>query len=69
MNTVHTERHGLSQRFEKMKAEGLTDMKFFLGETSNATVEEVCGDVNRVLDRLADGKFTVVEKWDDKPSS
>lgn len=65
---VSTERHGLTQRFNEMKAEGLTDMKFFLGETSVATVEQVCGDVNRILDLVRAGKGQVVESWGDKPT-
>lgn len=66
---VLTERHDLTRRFNEMKEnDGLLDMKFFLGDTSEATVEQVCGDVNHVLDLYKDNKARKVTTWGDKPS-
>ena len=66
---VSTERHALTRRFNKMKDnDGLLDMKFFLGDTSEATVEQVCGDVNHVLELYKDNKGREVTSWGDKPS-
>ncbi len=60
-----TAREALLTRFHKMKEEGLRDMKFFLGKVSESTVEEVCGEVNRLYDEVAKGNVKVVESWGD----
>ena len=67
--TSTTARQELAERFAKMKGDGLKDMKFFLGQVSEATVEHVCGDVNRVLQMNDEKRYTVLDKWGDKPES
>lgn len=55
--TNKTERQKLAERFQVMKArDGLTDMKFHLGQVSETTTDAVCGEVNRLLDNLESGK-------------
>lgn len=41
-----SERNSLDARYAKMKACGLVDVKFLLGNTAEATSEEVCREVN-----------------------
>lgn len=41
-----SERNSLDARYTKMKAEGLVDVKFLLGNPAEATSEEVCREVN-----------------------
>ena len=60
-------RQELAERFTEMKRSGLKDMKFFLGQVSEETVEDVCTDVNRVLKMNDDGQYTVLDKWGDTP--
>jgi hypothetical protein len=61
-----TERQILSDRFSAMKAGGvLVDMKFHLGDVSEATTEAVFSEVNHVLDHLRDGKVNWLESWGD----
>lgn len=38
----------LAARFERMAAEGLVDVKFFVRNSEEATSEVLCGEVNRL---------------------
>lgn len=61
-----TAREALLTRFHKMKADSdLRDMKFYLGKVSEATVEDVCGEVNRLYDEVAKGNVKEVHSWGD----
>ncbi len=42
----------LQQRYEKLKEEGLIDIKFAFGSLSEATLDEVCGSINAALDAV-----------------
>lgn len=44
-----TELQKLTDFIEREKQNGLKDVKFFPGETSNATVESFAGEVNSLL--------------------
>lgn len=50
-----TEREKLVERFQKMEAAGLVDVKFLLRNTDEATTEEVCAEVADMLDALDRG--------------
>lgn len=63
--TVMTERQKLSERFQVMKAQGLTDMKFHLGKVSESTTDAVCAEVNRLLDNVKAGKVQEMGPWGD----
>lgn len=64
--TTQTEQAKLVERFHKMTAEdGLRDMKFFFGQVAEATVDEFCGEVNRLYTLVEEGKFTKIESWGD----
>lgn len=63
--TKKTERQTLFDRFQDMKAQGLTDMKFQLGKVSEATAEAVYAEVNRLLDNVEDGKVQEMTPWGD----
>lgn len=60
-----TERQKLAERFQEMKAQGLTDMKFHLGRVSEATTEAVCAEVNKLLDNINSGKVQRLDSWGD----
>ena len=45
----------LQNRFDEMKAEGLVNVKFFLHNTDDAVLEEVCSEVLAMLDAEASG--------------
>ena len=54
------ERQKLNERFRAMKAsDGLLDMKFTLGKVSEASTEQVCREINRMLDafELEEGRW------------
>ena len=60
------ERDLLAARFKRMKAEnGLVDLKFFFGQVSECTVDDFCGEVNRLYKLVDDGKCTKLEDWGD----
>jgi len=66
LTMTKTERETLLERFQRMKAqEGLVDIKFHLGQVSETTTEAVCGQVNKLLDKVADGKVQMLSKWSD----
>ena len=46
----------LSDRCNEMARAGLVDVKFLLRDTSDATKEIVCGEVNAMLDALDRGE-------------
>jgi hypothetical protein len=46
----------LSQRFAQKRAEGLVDVKFFVRNHDEATVESVCREVNRLYDAVELGE-------------
>lgn len=63
---MESARSALVRRFESMKAGGLVDMKFFLGQVSEETVEAVCAEVNRLHDLLDKGRdVKEVTSWAD----
>lgn len=55
------ERYKLADRFEKMAADGLLDVKFFVRNTDEAAAESVCNEVNELLDAVARGEATVLD--------
>ena len=60
------ERDFLTARFQEEKErDGLVDMKFFFGQVSEQTVDDVCGEVNRLHRLVEEGKYEVVERWGD----
>lgn len=60
-----TARAKLLADFQAKKANGLKDMKFFLGKVSESTVEDVCAEVMQLYDAVAQGNAKVVESWKD----
>ncbi len=59
------ERDLLRKRFQQKKNDGLVDMKFFLGQVSEQTVDDVCEEVNRLYKLVEEGKCKVVTSWGD----
>lgn len=45
----------LAARFKAMEEDGLVDVKFLLRNTDDATSEQVCGEVNAMLDAFEGG--------------
>lgn len=45
----------LAARYEKMAANGLVDVKFFLGNAGEATTEQVCREVNALYEAVDRG--------------
>ena len=54
--TLVSECERLGGRLQRM--EGLLDVKFLLGNTDDATLEAVCGEVNSLLDAVDRGEDT-----------
>ena len=54
-----SQRETLAAHYEKMKAVGLVDVKFYLSNTGEATTEQVCREVNAMYEAL--------ERGDSKP--
>lgn len=44
------------QRFEELRRQGLVDMKFFVGEVSDATTEDFCAEFLRLDQLICDGE-------------
>lgn len=61
----NSERQTLTANFQVKKANGLKDLKFFLGNVSQATVEEVCAEVNKIYAQVEKGNVIVQEAWGD----
>jgi len=47
----------LRKRFEDQQKDGLLDLKFVFGSLEEATLEEVCGEVNDLLDAIDRGEY------------
>jgi hypothetical protein len=62
-------RDALTADFQAKKARGLKDLKFFLGNVSEATVEEVCAVVNNVFEEVAKGNVIIQKSWGDSHRS
>ena len=63
--TTQTARQRLTSRFATMRAEtGLLDMKFHLGSVSETTTEDVCAEVNRMLDSYENSQGFVLVRPD-----
>lgn len=54
--TNMSEREMLAARYENMAANGLVDVKFFLGNAGEATTEQVCREVNAMYAALERGE-------------
>lgn len=60
-----SERQTLAARFDTMTAaNGLTDVKFFLRNSGEATTEQVCGEVNAMYSALDRGEFRQLDFGD-----
>ena len=62
--TEPSARETLAARYEKMAADGLQDVKFFLGNAGEATTEQVCREVNSLYDALDRGDFEPLDFGD-----
>jgi hypothetical protein len=51
----------LAARFEKMAAEGLRDVKFFVRNGEEATAEVLCNEVNRLYAAVERGEHTILD--------
>ena len=60
-----TARADLLSAFQAKKAAGLRDMKFFLGNVTESTTEEVCAEVNKLYAEVAKGNAKTIELWND----
>lgn len=58
------EQQKLAERFARMRADGLCDLKFSLN-VAEATVEQVCTDVNRVYELVDAGNCVTLAGWND----
>jgi hypothetical protein len=60
-----TARETLTADFQAKKAKGLKDLKFLFGDVSQSTVEEVCGEVNKIYAEIEKGNVIVQKSWGD----
>jgi hypothetical protein len=58
---METETKELSARFAELAKTGLTDVKFFLRNTEEATTEHVCREVNEMYDAIKRGEFKTLD--------
>ena len=56
-----TERASLDARYATLKADGLADVKFLLGNPAEATREELCREVNAMYDALDRGESKLLD--------
>lgn len=54
--TQVSEQERLRARFAEMEKQGLVDVRFVLVNLEGATVESVCGEVNRFYDAIDRGE-------------
>ncbi len=62
--TKLSERETLAAQYENMAANGLVDVKFFLGNAGEATTEQVCGEVNAMYAALERGDYEPLDFGD-----
>lgn len=62
--TEPSARETLAVRYDRMAADGLQDVKFFLGNAGEATTEQVCREVNALYDALGRGDFEILDFGD-----
>ena len=55
----------LLDRFQKRKAAGLKDVKFYIGLPNETTLDAVCDEVNRVYDAIDSGAAVKARQWND----
>lgn len=55
----------LRETFKAKAAEGLVDMKFHLSNTDEATVEDICAEVNTMFAAIQRGDVVQVVSWGD----
>ena len=51
----------LADRFKKMAADGLVDVKFFLRDLDGSVLEQVCAEVNAFYDAIERGEAKPIE--------
>lgn len=54
----------LAARFEKMAADGLVDVKFFVRNPDEAMAESVCKEVNRLYEAVDRGEAVALDFQD-----
>jgi hypothetical protein len=59
-----SEREQLATRYAGMAADGLVDVKFFLGNPGEATTEQVCEEVNAMYAALERGDYETLDFGD-----
>lgn len=64
MVTKNSDCQELAHRFEKMAADGLLDVKFYVAD--EATTELVCREVTRLYDALDAGEFAPLDFKDSR---
>lgn len=52
------------QRFQELREQGLVDMKFFVGEVSDATAEEFCEEFVQMEALILEGKVRPLDFGD-----
>lgn len=57
-------RETLAARYKGMAADGLLDVKFFLGNAGEATTEQVCREVNALYEALDRGDYETLDFQD-----
>ena len=66
MTTNHCD--DLAARFERMSAQGLLDVKFFVRNSEEATSEVLCNEVNRLYAAVERGEDTILDFKDSNRS-
>lgn len=62
-------RDALTATFQAKKANGLRDLKFLFGDVSESTVEDVCGEVNKIYAEVEKGNVIIQKSWGDSHRS
>ncbi len=61
-----SERDKFKARLEERRSEGLTDIKFFVGDLSESTHESFYREANAIDDAMESGRFTEID-WKGSP--
>ncbi|MFM2042172.1 MAG: hypothetical protein RLY86_748 [Pseudomonadota bacterium] len=60
-----TEQEQFIARFNKMRADGLVDIKFFVNPEGDVSVESFFGSLNRIFDAVDGGRCRRHLTWDE----
>ena len=65
---MSTQEEKFKGRFNKMKENGLVDLKFFHPSKTDLLVEDVCRELNDMTSALDEGNYSEMKEFGDRPT-